>query len=297
MFHFDIHGLIEPGGSIGQDLANQVRTLSRAGFRCRSGAEVYNSSLYPELKVESFERLPEALDSEPAPVIYNWCDGWHDLGSLLARRRTPLMVRWRNNTPPCFFAPCSVDATSRTLRGYSGILKLVDSSGIRVLANLQFSVRQLAILGIAPGQIRVVHPASKYLRGPPRGDASGAARGKRTLFFVGRTVAHKGHFQVLGRAAARRAKFGIHCRVPLPGRLVDKPKRISLYLQDGVVHQARNRTLNFRPGSIGSSPASIGCPLMMPLGRHLWRIPAARAGASQSVMSTRVKLNRNQASV
>jgi glycosyltransferase involved in cell wall biosynthesis len=219
LFYFVIHGLIELGDSIGQDLANQVRTLSAAGFQCRTFAEVYESSLYPDLKIEGIGRLQEALYSRPAPVIYHWCDGWHDADTLLASRRAPLIVRWHNNTPPWFFAPYSLDATSRTLRGYSGILKLAASPGIRVLANSHFSARQLEILGLAPGQIKVVYPVSDYLRGPgARHDGSETPQSKLTLLFVGRVVPHKGHRHVLRSASLLRSKFGIDCRVLFPGR-------------------------------------------------------------------------------
>jgi glycosyltransferase involved in cell wall biosynthesis len=217
--YFVIHGLIELGDSIGHDLANQVRTLSAAGVRCRTFAEVYDSSLYPDLMIESIDRLRGALESRPAPVIYHWCDGWHDVDTMLASSGAPLIVRWHNNTPPWFFAPYSLEATSRTLRGYSGILKLIDSPGIRVLANSHYSARQLEILGIAPAQIKVVYPVSDYLRERrARHDGSRSARGKLTLLFVGRIVPHKGHRHVLRSAAILRAKFGIDCRVLFPGR-------------------------------------------------------------------------------
>jgi glycosyltransferase involved in cell wall biosynthesis len=217
--YFVIHGLIELGDSIGQDLANQVRTLSAAGSQCRTFAEVYKSSLYPDLKIESIDRLQGALDARPSLVIYHWCDGWHDVDQLLVSRRAPLIVRWHNNTPPWFFAPYSLDATSRTLRGYTGILKLVDSPDIRVWANSHFSARQLEILGVAPDQIKVVYPVSDYLRGPGAGrERSETVRGKLNLLFVGRIVAHKGHRHVLRSAAILRTGFGVDCRVLLPGR-------------------------------------------------------------------------------
>jgi glycosyltransferase involved in cell wall biosynthesis/bifunctional DNA-binding transcriptional regulator/antitoxin component of YhaV-PrlF toxin-antitoxin module len=219
LIYFVIRGMIELGDSIGQDLANQVRALSAAGLQCRTFAEVYKSALYSDLKIESIDRLSEALDSRPAPVIYHWCDGWYDVDRLLASHRASLIVRWHNNTPPWFFAPYSLDATSRTLRGYSGLLKLVDSRGIRVLANSRFSARQLEILGIPSNQVRVAYPVSDYLRAPrARRDASPSAPGKLTLLFVGRIVPHKGHRHILRSAAVLRTRFGIDCRILFPGR-------------------------------------------------------------------------------
>lgn len=219
LIYFAIHGLIELGDSIGQDFANQVRTLMAAGLQCRTFAEVYDNALYPDLKIESIESLRSALDSRPAPVVYHWCDGWYDIDALLKSRQAPLIVRWHNNTPPWFFAPYSTDATSRTLRGYSGILKLIDSPRVRVLANSQFSAGQLEILGVSPDQIKVVYPVSDYLRrAQTRREPPESARTKLVLLFVGRIVPHKGHRHVLNSAAILRTKFGINCRVLFPGR-------------------------------------------------------------------------------
>jgi glycosyltransferase involved in cell wall biosynthesis len=219
LIYFVIHGLIELGDSIGQDYANQVRTLMSAGLHCRTFAEVHNKTLYPDLKIESIDNLRSALDSRPAPVVYHWCDGWHDVDTLLKSRQAPLIVRWHNNTPPWFFAPYSTDATSRTLRGYSGILKLTDAPGVHVLANSNFSARQLEILGVKPDLIHVVYPVSDYLRrAQTRRAPLESARKKLSLLFVGRIVPHKGHRHILRSAAKLRAKFGIDCRLLFPGR-------------------------------------------------------------------------------
>jgi hypothetical protein len=136
---------IELGVSIQQDLANEALALSASGFQCGTLVEVDESSLDPDQQIENIGRLQGVLDSPPALVIYHWCDEWHEVDALLASSRAPLIVRCHHHRPARIFAPYSLIATSRMLRGYNGILKLVDSPGIRGLANSCFSARQLEI--------------------------------------------------------------------------------------------------------------------------------------------------------
>ena|SRR5215469_2425191 len=162
-----VDGMIELGDSVQQDFANQRFALS--DFQCRTFAEVHESSLDLELKIENISRLPGVLGSPLAPVIHHWYEVWHDVDGLLAGSRARLIVRWHNDAAPWVFAPYSPRATSRMLRGYESILKLADAPGIWGLADSSFKVRQPeppdgAVTSPYKSQTRTSRPDARWHR-------------------------------------------------------------------------------------------------------------------------------------
>lgn len=193
---------------------------------CLFQAEIFATKTGPAAEVALFtasgrEPLPgcrpvEALaafigDGRDCLTVYHWRDGWPGFDDRFLALPGRKVVRWHNNTPPWFFAPYSLDATARTLRGFAEIRRLAARDTVEIWVNSRFSAGQMMQLGADPARLRVVYPTSPVLQHMP-------ARPERTalaapaeaggdairLLFVGRFVPHKGHKHLVAAAACLR---------------------------------------------------------------------------------------------
>ncbi len=214
--------------SIGNDAISQYRTLSsfsRTPAEVRIFAETVPHDRDPAIPVEPIGALTAwAGRDRDITIIYHWCDSWPGFDRWLPEVNARVIIRWHNNTPPWFFARYSTIAVANTVRGFRGILTLATAAQFEFWANSAYSARQLAVLGIAAGRVRVVYPASAYLEAPypeaPRQAPAPAGPADRPvrLLFVGRVVPHKGHKHLIAAAALLKPGLRREVELILPGR-------------------------------------------------------------------------------
>jgi glycosyltransferase involved in cell wall biosynthesis/SAM-dependent methyltransferase len=219
-------GLIEKSDSIGYDLAFQYRLFKQWGFSVRVFTGQHRQNLYADIPIENIDRLAIVMKEQPALIIYHWVDGWKEIDEWLATLSTPVIIRWHNNTPPWFFAPYSVEATSRTIRGFQSILRVAESnSSIKFWVNSEFTKHQLEILGVSSNRIQVTYPASHYIeyenklyKDSPEIVTKIKHDDNIRLLFVGRITPHKGYHHVILATYALQKLLEKKVDVYFPGR-------------------------------------------------------------------------------
>lgn len=219
-------GLIEKSDSIGYDLAFQYRLFKQWGFSVRVFTGQYRQNLYSDMPIENIDRLAIVMKEQPALIIYHWVDGWKEIDEWLVTLSTPIIIRWHNNTPPWFFAPYSLETTSRTIRGFQSILHVAESnSSIKFWTNSEFTKRQLEILGISSNRIQVIYPASHYIEhenkayyDSPKIVTKIKPDDNIRLLFVGRITPHKGYHHVILAAYTLQKLLEKKVDVYFPGR-------------------------------------------------------------------------------
>ena len=254
-----VQGLFELSDSIGYDCVGQyqmIRELIGEGAEVRIFAETVRIANYPDVAVESIERLWSWVEGDrTATVIYHYCDGWAPFEARFIALRCRKIVRWHNNTPPWLLASYSTDYTARSTRGFRNTLRLAGAPSVEFWVNSGFSGRQLSFLGFDERRIHVVYPMSKFI-GPAEGNAhaaplsepspapgsAGGAEGAASRFregpirvlFVGRICPHKGHKHLVAACAAvhrvsdRRVELVIAGRVDLTvQRYLDEVRQLA----------------------------------------------------------------------
>lgn len=202
-----VQGLFEKSDSIGFDAIFQYRELVEKYGRNSVSifAETYDKSLYPDVDIQSYDKLADHCRKTGSTLIYHYCDGWAEFDAFLMGYEARAILRWHNNTPPWFFASNS-NSLDRTVRGYENIVSFSARRDTEFWVNSEFTKRQMEVLGFDDDLISVVYPASRYLK--PVDPAEAVRRPRRPrkaddslrLLFVGRVVEHKGHAHIISCA-------------------------------------------------------------------------------------------------
>lgn len=221
-----VQGLFEKSDSIGYDCVGEYHILKAMhikGAQIRIFAENINPNNYPDVPIEHITRLKPWLEAGGAStVIYHWCDGWPNFDRLIPCLNSRIIVRWHNNTPPWFFPRFSSPSVVNTIRGYTSILKVAESSQVEFWANSVYTAKQLAFLGVERRRIHVLYPVSPFLMTIREGTESQKSLPKvdesLKLLFVGRVVPHKGHRHLLATAAMIQQATQRRVKLTMVGR-------------------------------------------------------------------------------
>lgn len=204
--------------AVGNHTLRTHDALTRAGY----GGGIWAEHIHPAVasRGKAFHRFPASRSARRgrSTLLYQASTGSSGMADELAQRPERRIVYYHNITPAEFFEPYDPAAAVNLARGRQELKSIVASAAC-VMANSEYSAREVAALGV--DDVTVVPP---YLPedadvAPSESHVSRLRRSKEgfDVLFVSRIVPNKGHLHLLRVFAAILAAVDPRARLFVVG--------------------------------------------------------------------------------